>query len=99
MNIIDVLNQTVPCCRVQRFHICLTIKAMSGSFFAVYFSLPHSHLAVHDIRELKVGQQVRHMKERLPVLLYDAMVTGYKRVQRVSPQFLETLRLVFRELL
>lgn len=62
-------------------------------------SLPHSHLAVHDVGLLKVGQQVAHVKEGLAVLLDDAVVARHVREERVAPQLLETLHLVFRELL
>lgn len=62
-------------------------------------SLPHSHFAVHDIRKVKVGQQVTHMEERFPIFFYDAMVTGNKWEQRVIPQLLKTLHLIFRKLL
>lgn len=62
-------------------------------------SLPHSHLAVHDIGKVKGRQQVSHMKERLPIFFHDAMVAGHKWEQGVVPQLLETLHLVFRELL
>ena len=60
---------------------------------------PHSHLAVHDVGELKVGQQIGHMQEGLSVFLHDAVVTGHEREQRVVPQLLEALHLVLRELL
>lgn len=62
-------------------------------------ALPHSHLAVHDIGKVKGRQQVSHMKERLSVCFHDAMVTWHIGQQRVSSQPLETLPLVFRELL
>lgn len=39
------------------------------------------------------------MKERLPIFFHNAMVTRHEREQRVTPQLLETLHLVFRELL
>lgn len=62
-------------------------------------SIPHSHLAVHDIREVKVGQQVSHMQEGLSIFFYNSMITRHKRKQNVTLQLLKTLHLIFRELL
>lgn len=51
-----------------------------------FFSSPHSHLAVHHTRKVKLGQQVLHLVVFLTVLLHISVVTRDVLAQHIPHQ-------------
>lgn len=60
-----------------------------------FLSSPHSHLAVHHTREIKLCQQILHLVVFLTVLLYVSMVTGDIWAQHIPHQEGQTALLTF----
>lgn len=56
---------------------------------------PHSHLAVHHTREVKLSQQVLHLVIFLAILFHVAMVTRDIRAKHVLHQEGQTALLAF----
>lgn len=93
------LQQVFPCrataLRAARtWPLCTRVTST-----VVHASSPDSHLAVHDVGEVELRQQVGHVEENLSVFLHNAVVARDEREQRVALHLLKTLILIFGELL
>lgn len=68
-------------------HRCLGLLVeVSYTHRCFFLSSPHSHLAVHHTRKVKLGQQVLHLVVFLTVLLHVSVVTGDVRAQHIPHQ-------------